>query len=105
MTLPQKMRAIEISRPGGPEVLVPTERPLPRPGPGRGTGTSTGVRTSGPPGREISIARIVWGRVMGGLLGPGLPFRFGLVCLTRFENPSRPRCVDGMPAARPLHPS
>lgn len=35
MTLPQKMRAIEISRPGGPEVLVPTERPLPRPGPGQ----------------------------------------------------------------------
>jgi len=28
------MTAIEISRPGGPEVLVPAERPLPRPGPG-----------------------------------------------------------------------
>ena len=28
------MRAIEITRPGGPEVLQLTERPLPRPGPG-----------------------------------------------------------------------
>jgi putative PIG3 family NAD(P)H quinone oxidoreductase len=32
--LPAKMRAVEITRPGGPEVLVATERPLPRPGPG-----------------------------------------------------------------------
>ncbi|WP_459617499.1 NAD(P)H-quinone oxidoreductase [Bordetella sp. 2513F-2] len=28
------MRAIEISKPGGPEVLVPVERPMPEPGPG-----------------------------------------------------------------------
>ena len=28
------MRAIEISSPGGPEVLVPTTRPIPEPGPG-----------------------------------------------------------------------
>ena len=28
------MRAIEISCPGGPEVLVPTTRPMPEPGPG-----------------------------------------------------------------------
>ncbi|GAA4330395.1 NAD(P)H-quinone oxidoreductase [Pigmentiphaga soli] len=28
------MLAIEISRPGGPEVLVPVERPMPEPGPG-----------------------------------------------------------------------
>ena len=28
------MRAIEISRPGGPEVLQPVERPMPQPGPG-----------------------------------------------------------------------
>src|SRR5580700_11175836 len=28
------MRAIEITRPGGPEVLQLTERPIPRPGPG-----------------------------------------------------------------------
>ena len=28
------MRAIEISRPGGPEVLRPVERPVPEPGPG-----------------------------------------------------------------------
>jgi NADPH2:quinone reductase len=29
------MLAVEISRPGGPEVLVPTERPMPVPGPGQ----------------------------------------------------------------------
>lgn len=29
VALPQEMLAIEISRPGGPEVLVPTRRPLP----------------------------------------------------------------------------
>jgi len=28
------MRAIEISRPGGPEVLTPVDRPIPQPGPG-----------------------------------------------------------------------
>jgi len=31
MSLPQKMRAVEIARPGGPEVLTPVERPLPQP--------------------------------------------------------------------------
>ncbi len=31
MTLPRKMRVIEISKPGGPEVLVPAQRPLPAP--------------------------------------------------------------------------
>ena len=31
--LPREMRAIEIARPGGPEVLVPARRPVPRPGP------------------------------------------------------------------------
>ncbi|MEZ5777282.1 MAG: NAD(P)H-quinone oxidoreductase [Paracoccaceae bacterium] len=35
MTLPKTMRAIEISRPGGPEVLQLTELPLPSPGPGQ----------------------------------------------------------------------
>ena len=34
MTLPETMTAIEISAPGGPEALVPVERPVPRPGPG-----------------------------------------------------------------------
>lgn len=33
MSLPAEMRAIEIARPGGPEVLVPTRRPVPRPAP------------------------------------------------------------------------
>ena len=31
MTLPQKMRAVEIAAPGGPEVLRPVERPVPAP--------------------------------------------------------------------------
>ncbi|SIO43576.1 NADPH2:quinone reductase [Rhodovulum sp. ES.010] len=35
MALPQKMRAVEISEPGGPEVLRPAERPVPTPGPGQ----------------------------------------------------------------------
>ena len=34
MTLPATMTAIAISRPGGPDVLVTEQRPLPRPGPG-----------------------------------------------------------------------
>jgi NADPH2:quinone reductase len=34
MTLPAAMTAIAISRPGGPEVLVAEQRPLPQPGPG-----------------------------------------------------------------------
>ena len=34
MTLPATMTAIAISRPGGPDVLVAEQRPLPRPGPG-----------------------------------------------------------------------
>ncbi len=33
MTLPAKMRAVEISSPGGPEVLRPAERALPQPKP------------------------------------------------------------------------
>lgn len=33
MTLPQTMRAVEISTPGGPEVLTPCERPVPAPAP------------------------------------------------------------------------
>ncbi|MBS0563016.1 MAG: NAD(P)H-quinone oxidoreductase [Proteobacteria bacterium] len=35
MTLPATMRAVEITRPGGPEVLAPCERPVPRPGAGQ----------------------------------------------------------------------
>lgn len=33
MSLPEKMRAVEISQPGGPEVLQPTERQVPQPRP------------------------------------------------------------------------
>merc|ERR1711969_388947 len=29
------MRAVEISEPGGPEVLIPVTRPVPAPGPGQ----------------------------------------------------------------------
>src|SRR5262245_53102824 len=32
MPIPSEMRAIEIKQPGGPEVLVPTNRPVPKPG-------------------------------------------------------------------------
>ena len=32
--IPEKMQAIEIAEPGGPEVLRLTERAVPRPGPG-----------------------------------------------------------------------
>ena len=32
--LPQTMRAVEIARPGGPEVLTPVTRPVPRPAAG-----------------------------------------------------------------------
>jgi len=34
MPLPDRMRAVEVAKPGGPEVLVPTSRPLPVPKPG-----------------------------------------------------------------------
>ncbi|MFV0335678.1 MAG: NAD(P)H-quinone oxidoreductase [Tropicimonas sp.] len=34
MTLPHSMRAVEITAPGGPEVLQPVERPVPQPRPG-----------------------------------------------------------------------
>ena len=32
--LPHSMTAIEITAPGGPDVLKPTTRPVPQPGPG-----------------------------------------------------------------------
>ena len=31
MNLPSKMRVVEVSKPGGPEALLPAERPLPVP--------------------------------------------------------------------------
>ena len=34
MTLPESMRAVEISEPGGPDVLRPVTRPVPVPGAG-----------------------------------------------------------------------
>jgi NADPH:quinone reductase-like Zn-dependent oxidoreductase len=35
MTLPATMRAIAITKPGGPEVLQPVEVPVPEPGAGQ----------------------------------------------------------------------
>jgi NADPH2:quinone reductase len=35
MSLPETMRVVEIREPGGPDVLVPAERPVPRPGAGQ----------------------------------------------------------------------
>src|SRR5690606_1112607 len=32
--LPAQMTAVAISKPGGPEVLIPEQRPVPQPGPG-----------------------------------------------------------------------
>jgi len=34
MAIPKQMQVIEITKPGGPEVLQPATRPVPRPGPG-----------------------------------------------------------------------
>jgi len=34
MTVPARMTVIAIRAPGGPEMLVPEERPVPAPGPG-----------------------------------------------------------------------
>src|SRR5688500_3467602 len=34
MPIPTEMRAVEIKQPGGPEVLVPTRRPVPKPAKG-----------------------------------------------------------------------
>ena len=34
MSTPRSMLAVEIRAPGGPEMLVPCERPVPQPGPG-----------------------------------------------------------------------
>ena len=40
MAIPQQMQVIEITKPGGPEVLRPATRPVPEPGPGRGADRS-----------------------------------------------------------------
>ena len=34
MQIPAEMRAVEITQPGGPDVLVPAKRPVPKPAPG-----------------------------------------------------------------------
>ncbi|RRH76165.1 NAD(P)H-quinone oxidoreductase [Falsigemmobacter faecalis] len=35
MQIPRMMQVVEITKPGGPEVLKPAERPVPQPGPGQ----------------------------------------------------------------------
>ncbi len=46
--LPGKMKAVEISKPGGPEVLEPVERPVPEPGPGEVLVKVTAAGINGP---------------------------------------------------------
>ncbi len=46
--LPGKMKAVEISRPGGPEVLKPVERPVPEPGPAEVLVKVTAAGINGP---------------------------------------------------------
>jgi len=46
--LPSKMKAVEISKPGGPEVLKPVERPVPEPGPGEVLVKVTAAGINGP---------------------------------------------------------
>jgi NADPH:quinone reductase len=46
--LPVKMKAVEISKPGGPEVLKPVERPVPEPGPGEVLVKVTAAGINGP---------------------------------------------------------
>jgi putative PIG3 family NAD(P)H quinone oxidoreductase len=47
-TLPKRMKAVEISSPGGPEVLKPVERPVPEPGPGEVLIKVTAAGVNGP---------------------------------------------------------
>ncbi len=46
--LPKRMKAVEISAPGGPEVLKPVERPVPEPGPGEVLVKVTAAGINGP---------------------------------------------------------
>jgi len=46
--LPDRMTVVEISAPGGPEVLRPAERPLPQPGPGEVLVKVAAVGVNGP---------------------------------------------------------
>lgn len=46
--LPSTMNAVAISGPGGPEVLVPVERPVPKPGPGELLVKVTAAGVNGP---------------------------------------------------------
>src|SRR5688572_10880075 len=47
-TLPEQITAVEISKPGAPEVLKPVRRPLPRPGPGEVLIKVTAAGVNGP---------------------------------------------------------
>ncbi len=82
MSLPDSMTAIEISEPGGPEVLEPTRRPIPDPGPGEvlirvgaaGVNRPDAIQRAGryppPPGHSDLPGLEVAGRVVA--LGEGV---------------------------------
>ena len=82
MSLPETMRAVEISAPGGPEVLVPTRRPVPVPGHGQiliaveaaGVNRPDALQRSGayapPPGASDLPGLEAAGRVAA--IGPGV---------------------------------
>lgn len=46
--LPQHILAVEIAKPGGPDVLAPTKRPMPRPAPGEVLVKVTAAGVNGP---------------------------------------------------------
>lgn len=67
--IPAVMTAIEISRPGGPEVLTPVERPVPRPGAGD---VLIRVRAAGVNGPDVLQRKGVYDPPPGASDIPGL---------------------------------
>ncbi len=66
---PKRMTAIEIARPGGPEVLVATSRPLPTPGPRE---VLVEVRAAGVNGPDVLQRKGVYDPPPGASDIPGL---------------------------------
>ena len=66
---PERMTAIEIARPGGPEVLVATSRPLPTPGPRE---VLVEVRAAGVNGPDVLQRKGVYDPPPGASDIPGL---------------------------------
>jgi len=69
MTLPQTMLAVPITRPGGPDVLVPTSQPLPALGPGE---ILIRVAAAGVNGPDLAQRRGQYDPPPGASLLPGL---------------------------------